>query len=579
MFRIFHSGSGREDGENNSSIQDTDEAGSRSRFDRIEETFRKSAVPGVAMFTLIWVVCALFLTLSIQRRKEFGWRIGQAAPESVYARCDFSYEDIEATEKARIDAANKALRRYFIDPVATAELEKSFRDYFNGIAFRAAGKTLDSTAPVARLVNRASVELVKFIDRRRGDMLERAHRTINRGIMPASERVEAGSFPVKVIDLNGNGNSDERTVADYPDAEIAAKKIAGEPLPRQNAGDALSSDDALPQREEFIAAARELIGDRSNIRKDENASASARIEAMRKVGVVVREKHAQDLIIEKGAVVTQTTRDMLDAQMRALPANFGKSGLVYNLVGGLILLGIAIFYLAVLRPEVIRNPRHTAVATITICLSLWINFLGIGVFDRCLRAGIIELPQLIVCALPVALPMLLMSVTLGVRAGFIVGVLTASVTALMIDPDQQRPLELVVRWILVGGIGMFVVRKVVSCRAWFVRICLAMVLLGGISSFDLLLRGGGNVRPENVVAMAEVLLLSGFFCAVAALVLIFALELIFNLDTNMALTVLGNFSHPLLERMKREAPGTMFHSITVATLAEDAARAIGANAL
>ena len=38
-------------------------------------------------------------------------------------------------------------------------------------------------------------------------------------------------------------------------------------------------------------------------------------------------------------------------------------------------------------------------------------------------------------------------------------------------------------------------------------------------------------------------------------------------------------NHPLLERMKREAPGTMFHSMTVATLAEDAARAIGANPL
>jgi putative nucleotidyltransferase with HDIG domain len=31
--------------------------------------------------------------------------------------------------------------------------------------------------------------------------------------------------------------------------------------------------------------------------------------------------------------------------------------------------------------------------------------------------------------------------------------------------------------------------------------------------------------------------------------------------------------------MKREAPGTMFHSMTVATLAEDAARAVGANSL
>jgi putative nucleotidyltransferase with HDIG domain len=38
-------------------------------------------------------------------------------------------------------------------------------------------------------------------------------------------------------------------------------------------------------------------------------------------------------------------------------------------------------------------------------------------------------------------------------------------------------------------------------------------------------------------------------------------------------------NHPLLERLKREAPGTFFHSMMVATLAEDAAKAIGGNAI
>jgi putative nucleotidyltransferase with HDIG domain len=43
--------------------------------------------------------------------------------------------------------------------------------------------------------------------------------------------------------------------------------------------------------------------------------------------------------------------------------------------------------------------------------------------------------------------------------------------------------------------------------------------------------------------------------------------------------VLCDHSHPLLDELKRRAPGTMFHSMNVATLAEDAARAIGANPL
>ena len=67
--------------------------------------------------------------------------------------------------------------------------------------------------------------------------------------------------------------------------------------------------------------------------------------------------------------------------------------------------------------------------------------------------------------------------------------------------------------------------------------------------------------------------------AILALILIFIFEIFFNVSTNMALMVLCDYNHPLLERMKREAPGTFFHSLMVATLVEDAARAIGANPL
>ena len=61
--------------------------------------------------------------------------------------------------------------------------------------------------------------------------------------------------------------------------------------------------------------------------------------------------------------------------------------------------------------------------------------------------------------------------------------------------------------------------------------------------------------------------------------MIFLFELVFNVSTDMSLMVLCDYNHPLLERMKREAPGTLFHSMTVATLTEDAANAIGANPL
>jgi putative nucleotidyltransferase with HDIG domain len=56
-------------------------------------------------------------------------------------------------------------------------------------------------------------------------------------------------------------------------------------------------------------------------------------------------------------------------------------------------------------------------------------------------------------------------------------------------------------------------------------------------------------------------------------------ERIFNIVTDVSLLELGDGSHPLLQELVRRAPGTYTHSITVATLAEPAAEAVGANPL
>jgi putative nucleotidyltransferase with HDIG domain len=56
-------------------------------------------------------------------------------------------------------------------------------------------------------------------------------------------------------------------------------------------------------------------------------------------------------------------------------------------------------------------------------------------------------------------------------------------------------------------------------------------------------------------------------------------ERVFAVVTDVRLLELGDGSHPLLQELVRRAPGTYTHSMTVATLAEPAAEAIGANPL
>ena len=56
-------------------------------------------------------------------------------------------------------------------------------------------------------------------------------------------------------------------------------------------------------------------------------------------------------------------------------------------------------------------------------------------------------------------------------------------------------------------------------------------------------------------------------------------ERCFGIVTDISLLELADGIHPLLQELVRRAPGTYTHSITVATLAEAAAEAIGANPL
>lgn len=56
-------------------------------------------------------------------------------------------------------------------------------------------------------------------------------------------------------------------------------------------------------------------------------------------------------------------------------------------------------------------------------------------------------------------------------------------------------------------------------------------------------------------------------------------ERLFGVQTDLSLIELGDPAHPLLQELVRRAPGTYNHSITVASLAEKAAEAIGARGL
>lgn len=74
-------------------------------------------------------------------------------------------------------------------------------------------------------------------------------------------------------------------------------------------------------------------------------------------------------------------------------------------------------------------------------------------------------------------------------------------------------------------------------------------------------------------------LVSGVVAAMLASLLLPILESFFQITTDVRLLELSNLNNPVLRRLALEAPGTYHHSISVGTLAEAGAEAIGANNL
>lgn len=88
-----------------------------------------------------------------------------------------------------------------------------------------------------------------------------------------------------------------------------------------------------------------------------------------------------------------------------------------------------------------------------------------------------------------------------------------------------------------------------------------------------------RVEAVEVILKGGEILLSGIFSGMLTIALLPYFERTFNILTSFKLMELGDLSHPLLKELSVNAPGTFHHSMLVATLSENAAEAIGANAI
>jgi cyclic-di-AMP phosphodiesterase PgpH len=223
----------------------------------------------------------------------------------------------------------------------------------------------------------------------------------------------------------------------------------------------------------------------------------------------------------------------------------------------LSIFGLLLFFF---RPAVYHNFRHTVLIASLIVLLLAVASI----------VGHRDLPDQLI---PIAMPALVVAALWDGRLALNMSL----VLALLIAGQSPFGGMSVLFTMAVGGAAAALSVRVVRRRAqtWVFASIITLAYAAAAVALGLL----RSLSPPEILHAALWGAVNATACALIAMGLLPLFEAFTRITTDQTLLELSDLNQPLLRRLSREAPGTFSHSLSVANLAEAAARAIGANAL
>lgn len=297
-----------------------------------------------------------------------------------------------------------------------------------------------------------------------------------------------------------------------------------------------------------------------NTKLNKDKTELAREQARTNVGVVYRTIKQGEAVVRAGEVITPETWEALSELGYLQPQSNLQESIASFLFAALV-VAVGATYLVVVAPPLLREPR------VLLILALLVLLTALG--TKIVTPGRTIVPFLFPFATAAMLGAALLSVSVGTGLAIIVTLIVAYVT--------RGSVELTL-FVLLGSM--------VATIALQHRERLTSFLVTGmyvaVANVAVILIFGLAVRQEDMSNLAR-LVLAGFgggaFTGLIALGSQFLLGKAAGITTALELIDLSRPTHPLLQKILREAPGTYHHSLIISNLAEHAAQQIGADAL
>ena len=509
-------------------------------------------------WSLAFVLVALLLFVDVSPPPAAGLHAGERAPSDLLAPRDLQLPDESQTEALRAEARATVPPVYLYDRIQGDRLAADLAKLLER-ARRGEESDLLPAAALAALNDGATASAVT-------DTLTGAvRRAMNQKVV--SNRTRLAMEPgILLREMPGDGSHDR--VSDYagflglPDAQRLARVHVLEMLPPRLAG-----------REALAALAASFVD--ANVMPDPRGTLARRAQAAAAVQPVLRTVHKGEVLVKAGEPVPAEVMAVLSSGGRLTGPGLAP------FLGILTVLSLVAFFLYRYTRYHQRNfdrlPHlHALFVLLMLCLLLLAQgFLWLvrGLTDE--FAAPFNAPHLYLYLFPVAAGAIIVALLANGRIAMVYSAFMALLFGILAEWDM-----FVATWVLlVQWVGVYAISTYRE-RAALLR---AGLIVGGAGAVLVVALHGvaGGAVTASAALYAAALAFVGGAVGVGLLVsfILPVLERLFGVLTDVRLLELSDANHPLLQELAQKAPGTLAHSQSVGALAEEAARAIGANAL
>jgi len=497
-------------------------------FQKIKFNYRYYLAAIVSIF--IFLVFYFLFLLDLKPRKNVPM-LGETASIDIVAPYDFTFEDKEATKKFRLEESSKVRKQYKIDPLVKIRVEHRLDEVFD------------------MLYKKKINSLSKSVKEK--DFGELLHWDYNRLL---KLRNDIFSFMLK--ELKKGISEDENFYSWSKNIPPEIKNIKG------------------------TLKIIELIFE-PNLTYDKEKTEKLREQAIASVIPVYIKLHKGEIIVKKGDIVDKQSFKI----MKKLGLYSINRGTLKQKLGVFSFLILILFsgylYVFYFEKELLEEKQ----VFFLILTLMMLNMLGVKVFNVILNANITmenilgKINIFSPAAFPMALVVILITVLIDGRLAILVGMILSTLAI-----SQLGIKFYYIYYFLFSSFFSVFMSINVTKSTELAKKGLIVSIVNMVSIFTLYMIFEDPIYYEDNYWLYLVRdLFWSFFNGLISISLAIGFlpyfESTFKFSSAMKLLEFADLNQPLLQRLMKEAPGTYQHSIVVGTLAEAAAKALGADPL